>query len=462
MDSIELEPLIEIVNRKLLEKQIRPLNYTEILIMQGIWQYQTYHQIAQERGYSVGYFTNVVAPQLCQRLTKLVGSRVTKKNCRVLLESYLDATRAALKTTMLQQYSVDSFLDTDQKSSPSYPSGPVPLGSSFYIENFTLSTRVYEEISKPGSLVRIKAPKEMGKTSMLLRILKHADSQGYRTVSLNFEQIDSSILNELNLFLRWLCANVSRQLQIEPRLDDYWDEDIGSKVSCSLYFRKHLLEQINSPVVLVLDEVNQIFEYPQVAKDFLPMLRSWYEEAKRLPIWQKLRLIVVHSTEIYVPLQLNQSPFNVGLPIQLDNFSLEQVQQLAQCYGIDWNDGQEVRQLIDLVGGHPALIHTTIYHLSRKEMTLKEILKTAPKYTGIYSHHLQRHWVNLQQQPELEVALYKVMSSTEPVQLQPIIAYKLSSMGLIKLDGSQATPSCQLYKHYFKNYLLNEQCVAIV
>ncbi|MHC5719366.1 MAG: AAA-like domain-containing protein, partial [Nostoc sp.] len=89
MDSIELEPLIEIVNRKLLEKQIRPLNYTEILIMQGIWQYQTYHQIAQERGYSVGYFTNVVAPQLCQRLTKLVGSRVTKKNCRVLLESYL-------------------------------------------------------------------------------------------------------------------------------------------------------------------------------------------------------------------------------------------------------------------------------------------------------------------------------------------------------------------------------------
>ncbi|MHC5720939.1 MAG: AAA-like domain-containing protein, partial [Nostoc sp.] len=90
-------------------------------------------------------------------------------------------------------------------------------------------------------------------------------------------------------------------------------------------------------------------------KDFLPMLRSWYEEAKRLPIWQKLRLIVVHSTEIYVPLQLNQSPFNVGLPIQLDNFSFEQVQQLAQCYGIDWNDGEEARQLIDLVGGHPAL-----------------------------------------------------------------------------------------------------------
>ncbi|MCC5667948.1 AAA-like domain-containing protein [Nostoc sp. CHAB 5784] len=448
---MELEPLVEIVNRKLLEKQIRPLNYTEILIMQGIWQYQTYHQIAQERGYSAGYFTNVVAPQLCQRLTELVGSRVTKKNCRVLLESYLDATCTPLKTTILKQDSVDSFPDTDQKPSPSYPSGPVPLGSSFYIENSTLSTRVYEEISKPGALVRIKAPKEMGKTSMLLRILNYADSQGYRTVSLNLEQIDSSILNELNLFLRWLCANVSRQLQIEPRLDDYWDEDIGSKVSCSLYFRKYLLEQINSPVVLVLDEVNQIFEHPQVARDFLPMLRSWYEEARRLLIWQKLRLVVVHSTEIYVPLQLNQSPFNVGLPIQLSDFCLDQVQQLAQSYGLDWSNGEESRQLMAMVGGHPALIHMAIYHLSFEEMTLAQLLKTAPTSTGIYSYHLQRHWVTLQQQLELLIAVHAVMSSTEPVQLEPILAYKLSSMGLIKLDANKATPSCQLYRQYFNN-----------
>ncbi|MBD2248116.1 AAA-like domain-containing protein [Nostoc sp. FACHB-888] len=454
MDSTELELLVEIINRKLLEKQIRPLSYTEILIMQGIWHYQTYHQIAQEKGYSAGYFTNVVAPQLCQRLTELVGSRVTKKNCRVLLESYLDATCTALKTTMLKQHSVDSFPDTDQKPSPSYPSGPVPLGSSFYIENSTLSTRVYEEISKPGALVRIKAPKEMGKTSMLLRILNYAESQGYRTVSLNLEQIDSSILNELNLFLRWLCANVSRQLQIEPRLDDYWDEDIGSKVSCSLYFRKHLLEQINSPVVLVLDEVNQIFEHPQVAKDFLPMLRSWYEEAKRLLIWQKLRLIVIHSTEIYVPLELNQSPFNVGLPIQLGDFCLEQVQQLAQSYGLDWSNGEESQQLMTMVGGHPALIHMAIYYLSFEEMNLAELLKTAPTSSGIYSHHLQRHWVTLQQQLELLIAVNAVMSSTEPVQLEPIVAYKLSSMGLIKLDGNKATPFCQLYRQYFNNQQL--------
>ena len=450
INSMNIKPLLEIINRKLLESQNRSLTSTEILILQGIWQYQTYNQIAQEGGYSPGYFTNVVAPQLCQRLSDLLGKRVTKKNCRALLEAYAAACTTS-ETTSVKQLPADFVSSLHQETSPSYPSGPVALGSPVYIEHSTTAARVGEEICKPGALLRIKAPKETGKTSLLLRILDYVSRQGYRTISLNLEQVDQAILSDVNRFLRWLCTDVTRQLQLELRLDDYWDEDVGSKVSCSLYFRSYLLDQINSPIVLALDELNQIFEHPQVAKDFLPMLRSWYEEAKRLLIWQKLRLIVVHSTEIYVPLQLNQSPFNVGLPIQLNDFCLEQVQQLAQRYGLDWNDGEEAQQLMAMVGGHPALIHMAIYHLSREEITLAQLLKTVPTSTGIYSHHLQRHWVTLQQQPELAIALTTVMNATQPVQLEPIIAYKLSSMGLIKLDDNKATPSYQLYKQYFEN-----------
>ena len=139
------------------------------------------------------------------------------------------------------------------------------------------------------------------------------------------------------------------KLDLEPKLDEYWDEDIGSKVSCSLYFRCYLLAQINSPIVLAFDELNQIFAYPQVAKDVLPLLRSWYESGKTKPIWQKLRLIAVHSTEVYIPLQLHQSPFNVGLPIQLESFDLFQVKKLAKKYQLNWHESEEAEQLINLV-----------------------------------------------------------------------------------------------------------------
>ncbi|BAZ33094.1 TPR repeat-containing protein [Cylindrospermum sp. NIES-4074] len=343
-----------------------------------------------------------------------------------------------------------SIENTDNSlNSPCYPSGAVPLDSPFYIERTAIEKQVDEEIRKPGALVRIKAPREMGKTSLLLRTLDYATHQGYRTVSLNLEQVDDVILNDLNRFLRWLCANVTRQLQLEPRLEDYWDEDIGSKISCSLYFRNHLLKQIDTPLVLALDEVNYIFEHPHVAKDVLPLFRSWYEEAKREPIWQKLRLIIVHSTEIYVPLQLKQSPFNVGLPIELSSFSLEQVQQLAQCYGLNWTDGQEATELMAMVEGHPALVHMAIYHLSRGEMTFAQFLDTAATSKGIYSSHLQRHQAILQEQPDLAKALDSVINAQQPISLDSLMTYKLSSMGLIKQLKDKVIPSCELYRRYF-------------
>jgi len=446
---MNLDYLLETVDSQLIESQNRPLNSAEIIILRGIWQYKTYNQIAIEAGYSPGYFTNVVAPELFGRLSEVIGEHMTKKNCRVLLESYV-TTQAIPETKPVKQELVGNSAKVNQDTSPCYPSGSVPLDSPFYLKRSSFEEQVYREIEKPGALIRIKAPREMGKTSLLLRVLDHANRLGYHTISLNLEQVDQAILSDSNQFLRWLCANIARQLQRKPILDEYWDEDLGSKISCTLYFQDYLLESINIPLILALDEVNQIIEHPQVAKDFLPLLRSWYEEAKRLPIWQKLRLLVVHSTEIYVPLELNQSPFNVGLPIQLDNFSQEEVQQLVKCYGLSWRDGEEISKLMAMVGGHPALVHLALYHLSRREITLPQLLETAPTATGIYRNHLQRHWATLEQQPELAQALDIVLNTTEPVALDPILTHKLSSMGLIKVSGDRAIVSCELYRLFFR------------
>lgn len=332
---------------------------------------------------------------------------------------------------------------------PRYPNGAVPIGSPFYLERVPFEAQIDREIRKPGALVRIKAPREMGKTSLLLRTLAAANRLGYQTVHLNIEQTDAAILSDLERFLRWICANAAIQLHLEPRLDEYWDEDLGSKISCTAYFRNYLLPEISTPLIFALDEVNQIFEHPQVAKDFLPLLRSWFEEAKIYPLWQKLRLIVVHSTEIYVPLQLNQSPFNVGLPIQLNTFDRVAVQELARRYGLDWEHGVQTEQLMDLVGGHPMLVNIALYHLSRGDLTLTQLLETAPTATGIYSYHLQTHRVVLAAHPELAVALDAVLSATEPIAIEPILAYKLSSLGLIERSGDTVVPGCQLYQRAF-------------
>ena len=173
--------------------------------------------------------------------------------------------------------------------------------------------------------------------------------------------------------------------------------------------------------MLVLNEVNHVFEHPHIAQEFLPMLRFWHEQARTIDTWQKLRLVVVHTTEVYISLKLNQSPFNIGLSIKLPQFTSEQVQDLAKRYGLNWQ-GNETQQLMAMVRGHPYLVGIALYHLGRGEMTLPDLLQAAATTAGIYNDHLRSHLAMLRNESQLTSALQQVISTSESVQLEAIIA----------------------------------------
>ena len=138
---MNLNSVLEVINRKLIDSQNHPLNSAETLIMQGIWEYKTYNLVAEEGGYSPGCLTNVVAPELFRRLSEITGERVTKKNCRALLESYIEVWATAEKT-LPKQYPVNFFTSVLQDMSPSFPSGAVSLDSPFYIERSPIERQV--------------------------------------------------------------------------------------------------------------------------------------------------------------------------------------------------------------------------------------------------------------------------------------------------------------------------------
>ena len=342
----------------------------------------------------------------------------------------------------------------------SFPSGPVSLHSKLYIDRPPIEALAYAEIEKPGSILRIKASRETGKSSLLNRIVAHAKSKGYRTACIDLQEADHAVFASLERFLRWFSVNLSRMLQLNSQVNEYWDEEVGSKVSCTLYFQEYLLKHTEGTLVLALNEVDRVFEHPQVAQEFLQMLRSWYEKAKQTEIWQRFRLVMTYSTEAYIALNINQSPFNVGLPLRLPPFTVEQVQDLAQRYGLDWDTPDEattnynVAWLMEMVGGHPYLINLAFYSLQQGETTLDQLLQLAPTEAGIYNTHLRRLLTQLQTDSTLEDAFRLVVSSTNPVKLEAIVTYKLDSLGLVTLDGDRVIPSCELYRLYFRNQLI--------
>nr|MDJ0517753.1 AAA-like domain-containing protein [Trichodesmium sp. MO_231.B1] len=80
----------------------------------------------------------------------------------------------------------------------------------YYVKRPSIEQQVYESLLSPNYILRIKAPKKMGKTILIKRVLKKLKGkENYPIVSISFQEADNSHLSELNELLRWLCANVS-------------------------------------------------------------------------------------------------------------------------------------------------------------------------------------------------------------------------------------------------------------
>jgi AAA-like domain len=439
---ITFEVALKVADAAVFAKSSRHLRNIEVAVLRGAWLGQRYDEIATESGYAPEYIKHDVGPKLWQLLSSSLGEKVSKTNLVAVL-----AQRAS------------RGVGENVSASPKLESlvGLIALNSAFYVERPPIESRCYEEIMKPGALIRIKAPSQMGKTSLMVRILARAkqqisDAGEVCTVPLSLQRADRAVFTDLDKLLRWFCASITRKLHLPHRVEDYWSETFGSKNNCTAYFEDCLLPEINGSLVLALDQVDEVFLHPEIADDFFTLLRSWYEEAaygdSGNPLWQNLRLIIVHSTEVYIPLDINKSPFNVGLAVELQAFTSEQVFDLAQRYGLNLSES-ELSELMQLVAGHPYLVQQALYHLAQQDLTLGQLVQTAATDAGIYCNHLHRHLRSLQEHPQLAAAYDQVIKASESVELEQLLAFKLHSMGLVALRGNQVVPSCELYRLYF-------------
>jgi hypothetical protein len=123
----------------------------------------------------------------------LVGSRSAQLDDR---EKGKTQERASFTGEVLLQSSASTGVDTSECSQEQefsvaqqvrkgFTARPVSFDSPFYVERPPIEFDCYNEIEEPGALIRIKALRQMGKTSLTNRILAHARSQNYQTVRLN-------------------------------------------------------------------------------------------------------------------------------------------------------------------------------------------------------------------------------------------------------------------------------------
>ena len=364
-----------------------------------------------------------------------------------------------------------SFQSTSAQNVQAGPSGdtepiPVPVASAqpgqLEMPEGTMDPESRLYVSRPadsvaltaagrqGITLTIKGPRQMGKSSLLMRTMAAAAQAGKQVVFLDFQLFDASALGDADTFFKQFCAWLTDELDLEDAVEDYWRRPLGNSQRCTRYVGRHILKQVDTPVFLAMDEVERVFD-TDFRSDFFSMLRSWHNDRAIKPEWKKLDLALVTSTEPYQLIEnLNQSPFNVGEVIALQDFTSQQVESLDAHHGSPFGSAH-LGPLNNLLAGHPYLVRKALFLVASGRVNSDELFSTATDEHGPFGDHLRYHLFRLHGHNELIDGLKQIIRQGRCDNEG--IFWRLRGAGLVKRSGNSVMPRCALYSDYFKEHL---------
>jgi serine/threonine protein kinase len=332
--------------------------------------------------------------------------------------------------------------------------GAVPLDSRFYIERPT-DREFHEAIARQDSLVLVKGARQVGKTSLLARGLQRAREHGAKVVLTDFQSLSADYLTTPEKLILTLAETLADQLNLEVYPSELWNSHLSPGINFERFLRREVLSKIETQLVWGLDEVDRLFSC-DFGSDIFGLFRSWHNKRALDPEgpWRRLTMLIGYATEAHLFItDLNQSPFNVGTRLALEDFDMTQVAELNSRYGSPLRDRAEIARYFRLLSGHPYLVRRGLHELVARNWTLPDLEAHADQDEGPFGDHLRRMLVSLTQDPALCEVVQNVLQGRPAANTDSF--YRLRSAGLMAGDSVRdLRPRCQLYATYLEKHLL--------
>ena len=331
--------------------------------------------------------------------------------------------------------------------------GAVPLDSRFYVLRPT-DQEFQTAITRRDSIVLVKGARQMGKTSLLARGLEQARQSGAKVVLTDFQKLNARHLESVESFFLTLGDFLADQLNLEVLPEEAWDKRRSPNTNFERYLRREVMGKIPGHFVWGLDEVDRLFTC-DFGSEVFGLFRSWHNERALDPSgpWSRLTLAIAYATEAHLFItDVNQSPFNVGTRLTLDDFNFDQVADLNQRHGSPLRDDAEVRRFFALVGGQPYLVRRGLAEMTSGHVPFPEFAQAADRDEGIFGDHLRRILVLLAKDQELAEVVRGILRGQPCPDAKSF--YRLRSAGVMAGDSPQEVrPRCEIYATYLKQHL---------
>jgi pimeloyl-ACP methyl ester carboxylesterase len=311
-----------------------------------------------------------------------------------------------------------------------------------------------EMASYTADIIVLKAPKQMGKSSLVLRYLSACREHKKLTGYVDFQSFGEADFESIGSLLTALATRILREFRIDPLLA----RKIAMPNELTEFLEDVVFAQCpeHSSLALALDDVDRIVGM-KYQNDVYAMMRAWSNRRSSHPHlgWQRFDLLLVVATETAALIvDAQQSPFNITEPIRLGSFSRKVFDELNGKFENALSEG-ELTNLFALVGGHPYLTRLAFWRLlsgaAGGGVDYAEFDRRAADDDGPFGEHLRAILAGLSSSPTLLTALRQLIR--DGVQPTPATAYKLQAFGLAENVKGSLKPANELYCRFFLRVL---------
>ena len=333
------------------------------------------------------------------------------------------------------------------------PGGALETESPFYVARQT-DDEVLEAVRRSRAMVTIRGPRQTGKTSLIMRTyatLRREKTQ-CRVAFIDFQSLPYEDFQSLSTIWRAIAIAVADQLWLDDWDESMWKLEGSHDRNFSRFLDRFVFADEDVPLLICLDEVDRVFNSPLKA-EFFPTVRAFYNRGAMDPSWKKVGWLLGTSSEPSFFIEdLTQSPFNVGLRVELNAFTPDEVTVFAERHGMALESNM-LTQIMDYVGGRPYLVHLLLYHLVRHPESRDQLFDAPTAGGGVFRDNLHRYLMQFQQEQTLASAMKDVVTGNGCKDVR--LLERLEAGGLVRHDEARKViPLCRLYAEFFKKELL--------
>jgi AAA-like domain/TIR domain len=331
------------------------------------------------------------------------------------------------------------------------PGGTIRPNDEFYIQR-PADVLIETMAARPGETLAIKAPRQFGKSSLLIRYLAECSSKREASqvprkcfALVDFQSFTDAELDNYATLLTRIAEELVRGLRLKatpvPRIE--------TQAKLSDFVEDEIFRQVAPPVTLAFDEVDRVLGR-SYQSDFFSMLRLWHNRrAEPLSPWERVDLALVIATEPYLLIEsADRSPFNVATPVELEPFDRLMLDDLNDRYTGILTSGA-LDGLHELLAGHPFLTRLGFYRIVTGEVPGFDVLeKRATEPDGPFGDHLRAKLMLLKQKEGLLQAMQQVIKHASCPDDDTY--FRLHGAGLVGRNEGRVTPANLLYARFFR------------